>query len=152
MATQCTFANNYLFQVPKFPIVNVYNVSLSDGSVGRVKARFNNCIIYGLSPELNDSLDHFDICLRYCLLKSPEYDDRHFFNCIWEGNPCFLTVRDDQFFDYRLGNESDAIGKGNPDLCPEVARYDRYGNDRFVNGAIDLGAYVWIPVPEDEDQ
>ena len=57
--------------------------------------------------------------------------------------------RDDHFFDYRLGNESDAIGKGNPSLCPAEARYDRYGNDRLARGAVDLGAYVWTFIPEE---
>ena len=83
-------------------------------------------------------------------MKSPGKDDAHFINCVWEGDPQFLTLRDDYIFDYRLGNESDAIGKGNPDLCPAEARYDRYGNDRSARGAIDLGAYVWVPVPEDD--
>ena len=60
------------------------------------------------------------------MLKSAGTDDAHFINCVWEGNPQFLTVRDDHFFDYRLGNESDAIGKGNAALCPSEARYECY--------------------------
>ena len=90
--------------------------------------------------------------LRYCMLKSDGKDDNHFINCVWnadaEQGP-FLTVRDDYLFDYRLRNESDAIGKGNPALCPPEARYDRYGNDRLASGAVDLGAYVWIPQAEE---
>ena len=88
--------------------------------------------------------------MRYCLFKSEGKDDAHFIKCIWGADPQFLTVRDDYIFDYRLGNESDAIGKGNPALCPQEARFDRYGNDRFANGAIDLGAYVWTFIPEEE--
>ena len=61
-------------------------------------------------------------------------------------------MRDDYLFDYRLGNESDAIGKGNPDLCPSEARYDRYGNDRLAKGAVDLGAYVWTYIPDEEEE
>ena len=53
--------------------------------------------------------------MRYCLFKSSGTNDAHFINCVWEGDPCFLTVREDYIFDYRLGNESDAIGKGNPE-------------------------------------
>ena len=151
MASQCTFANYYLFKVPSYPIVNVFDVEFSDGSIGKIKARFDNSIIYGLSSEINEgTLDEFDVYLRYCLLRSSGNNDAHFINCIWEGDPLFLTVRDDYIFDYRLGNESDAIGMGNPDLCPAEARYDRYGNDRLTRGAIDLGAYVWVPIPEDE--
>ncbi len=150
-ASQCTFANNYLFTVPELPIVNIFDVEFSDGTIGKIKAYFDNCIIHGLSPELNEGkLDNFDVYMRYCLFKSNGEDDAHFINCVWEGDPMFLTVRDDHLFDYRLGNESDAIGKGNPALCPAEARYDRYGNDRLAGGAVDLGAYVWTYVPEED--
>lgn len=151
LASQCTFANYYLFKVPSFPIVNVFNVEYSDGSIGKIKARFDNSIICGLSKELNEGkLDDFDVYLRYCLLRSDGTDDAHFINCVWGGDPLFLTVRDDYIFDYRLGNESDAIGKGNPDYCPAEARYDHYGIDRLTRGAIDLGAYTWVPIDEDD--
>ena len=150
-ATQCTFANYYLFKVPSLPIVNVFDVEYSNGTIGKIKAYFDNCIIHGLSKVINEGeLDNFNVYLRYCLLKSSGTNDAHFINCVWEGDPDFLTLRDDNFFDYRLGNESDAIGKGNPELCPEEARYDRYGNDRWARSAIDLGAYVWVLVPEEE--
>ena len=152
MASQCTFANNYLFKVPSFPIVNVFDVEYNNGTLGKIKAYFDNCIIHGLSSEINEGdLDDFDVYLRYCLLKNTGNDDAHFINCVWDADPCFLTVRDDQIFDYRLGNESDAIGKGNPDLCPAEARYDRYGVDRRANGAIDLGAYAWVFIPDEEE-
>ena len=150
-ATQCTFANYYLFKVPSLPIVNVFDVEYSNGTIGKIKAYFDNCIIDGLCKEINEGeLDNFNVYLRYCLLKSSGTNDAHVINCVWEGDPDFLTLRDDNFFDYRLGNESDAIGKGNPELCPEEARYDRYGNDRWARSAIDLGAYVWVFVPEEE--
>ena len=154
MASQCTFANNYLFSVPTLPILNVFNIEFSDGSIGKIRGNFDNCIIHGMGkiPELNDStLDRYDIYMRYCLLRSSGNDDAHFINCVWEGDPHFLVNRDDYIFDYRLGNESDAIGKGNPDLCPQEARYDRYGNDRLAKGSVDLGAYVWIYVPDEEE-
>lgn len=150
-AAQCTFANNYLFVVPSYPIVNVFNVEYTDGTIGRIKAYFDNCILHGMVPELNEGeLDEFDVYMRYCLFKSDGDNDSHFINCVWEGDPKFLTVRDDYIFDYRLGNESDAIGKGNPSLCSAEARYDRYGNDRLASGAIDLGAYVWTFIPEED--
>ena len=151
MMSQCTFTNNYLFKFPSFPIVNVFNVEYSNGAIGRIKAYFDNCILYGLSSEINEgNLDEFDVYLRYCLLKSKGNDDEHFINCVWAADPHFLTVREDYLFDYRLGNESDAIGKGNSALCPDEARFDRYGNDRLANGAVDLGAYVWVPISEDQ--
>lgn len=151
MMSQCTFANNYLFVVPTLPLVSVYDVEFTNGTVGKIRACFDNCILYGLCPELNElKLDDYNVYLRYCLLKNKGNDDAHFINCVWDADPDFLTVRDDYHFDYRLGNQSDAIGKGNPALCPQEARYDRYGNDRFANGAIDLGAYVWTNVSDDQ--
>lgn len=150
-ATQCTFANYYLFKVPSFPIINVFDVKYSNGTTGNIKAYFDNCIIHGLYSDINETdLYDFDVYLRYCLLKSGGTDDDHFINCVWKGEPKFLTVRDDYYFDYRLGNESDAIGKGNPMLCPDEARFDRYGNDRLIRGAVDIGAYVWTEISEDD--
>ena len=154
MATQCTFANYYLFKVPSFPVVNVYDVEFDNGTTGKIRAYFDNCIIHALTKDtkaINEgNLGEFDVYLRYCLLHSSGNDDGHFINCVWNADPKFLTVRDDHYFDYRLGNESDAIGKGNPSLCTDEARYDRYGNDRLERGAIDLGAYVWIPITDEE--
>ncbi len=151
MMSHCTFANNYLFAVPTLPLVNVFNVEYTNGAIGKIRAYFDNCILYGLCTELNESkLDDFDVYMRYCLFKSAGDNDKHFINCVWEGDPCFLTVRDDYHFDYRLGNESDAIGKGDPAFCPAEGRYDRYGNDRLAKGSVDLGAYVWTYVPEEE--
>lgn len=155
-ASQCTFANNYLFEFPSFPVVNVYDVKYSDGSMGKIKAYFDNCILYSINdsvPEINQIvLDDFDVYMRYCLFKSDGGNDSHFINCIWTGDPCFLVSREDYIFNYRLGNESDAIGKGNPALCPEEGLYDRYGRYRLTNGAIDLGAYVWTYVPDEEEE
>lgn len=153
MMSQCTFANYYLFKAPTEPIVNVFDVEYNNGSIGKLKAYFDNCILYGLSSEINkNDLEGFDVYLRYCMLRSNGNDDNHFINCVWKADSVkspFLTVRDDYLFDYRLRNESDAIGKGNPALCPPEARYDRYGNDRLASGAVDLGAYVWIPQSEE---
>ena len=167
MMSQCTFANYYLFKSPSLPIVQVFNVEDGNGHIDRIRAYFDNCILHGLSSELSagelnaprDSilennvmnLDGFNVFMRYCLFKSPGTDNAHFINCVWEGNPHFLTVRDDHFFDYRLGNESDAKGKGNRDYCPDEAQYDRYGSDRFATGTIDLGAYVWVPISDDNN-
>ena len=173
-ATHCTFANYYLFKVPDLPIVNLFDLELFDNTIVKIGAHFDNCILYGLSDNLtvfnagrlvqtkdeqdrevwkvfnSQDIDNFNIFVRYCLIKGAEETGTHFINCVWDGDPCFLTVRDDYLFDYRLGNESDAIGKGNNDLCSDEARYDRYGNDRLTRGSVDLGAYVWVPVADEE--
>lgn len=174
-ATNCTFANYYLFTVPELPIVNVFDLELYDGTIAKISARFDNCILHGLTDKLQvfnmgrlvqkkdeqdrlvwkvfdfQDTDNSNVYMRYCLFRQDGTDDTHFINSVWLGDPCFLTVRDDQVFDYRLGNESDAIGMGNADLCTEEARYDRYGNDRLSRGSVDLGAYVWVPISDDED-
>lgn len=151
--SQCTFANYYLFAVPELPMLNVFNVEYSNGMIGKIRANFDNCVLYSLFNDCQEinvgDLEDFDVYMRYCLFKSDGTNDNHFINCVWDADPLFLTNRDEHLFDYRLNNESPAIGKGNPALCPPEARYDRYGNDRLATGAVDLGAYVWLPVPEE---
>lgn len=141
----CTFANYYLFSAISEPIVNVWKEHVTE-QVLPLTCYLDNCIIYGLAGDINAGvLDDYDVYLRNCLLKSAGEDDDHFINCVWSADPKFYTVREDYIFDYRLHNESDAIGRGDRSLCPDAARYDFYGNDRFANQGIDLGAYVWIP-------
>ncbi|MDE6399457.1 MAG: hypothetical protein K2L68_01170, partial [Muribaculaceae bacterium] len=60
-------------------------------------------------------------------------------------NPLFLTVRSDYYFNYRLMNDSPAIGKGNPAFVTAECLFDMDGLDRLANGAPDLGAYVYSP-------
>ena len=68
LASQCTFANYYLFKVPSLPIVNVFDVEFNNGTIGKIKADFNNCIIYGMSNEINKgNLDTLtSICVTVC--------------------------------------------------------------------------------------
>ena len=116
-------------------------------------ARFNNCIVYGNASDISaGDLTGSDVLLQYCLLRSSGTDDSNFLNCVWGGDPLFYTVREEYIFDYRLRNESDAIGKGSRGLCPPEVRFDRYGNDRFQSETIDIGAYVWIPEAENTEQ
>lgn len=144
----CTFANYYLFSAISEPIVNVWKDHITE-EVLPLTCYLDNCIIYGLASDINAGvLDDYDVYLRNCLLKSTGEDDAHFINCVWAGDPLFYTVRENYVFDYRLHNESDAIGRGDRSLCPESARYDFYGQDRFARDNIDLGAFVWVPEVE----
>ncbi len=144
----CTFANYYLFSAISEPIVNVWKEHVTE-QVMPLTCYLDNCIIYGLAGDINAGvLDDYDVYLRNCLLKADGEDDAHFINCVWKGDPLFYTVREDYIFDYRLHNESGAIGRGDRSLCPDHARYDRYGNDRLARDGIDLGAYVWVPEAE----
>lgn len=139
----CTFTNYYLFAISSEPIVNLF---YEEGGVPFPTGYMDNCILYGMVQEINiGDLEDTEFYLRNCLMKLNGTDDSHFIDMVWEADPKFKVVRDDYIFDYRLKNESDAIARGNRSLCPQSARYDRYGNDRFAREGIDIGAYVWIP-------
>ena len=149
--TQCTFANFYLFSAIKGSNITLFNQDEAK-QFAPMDCRVVNCISYGLGYDINDiasskKIVGTSIYFYNTLFKSSGNDDTHFFNCVWEGDPKFYVDREKYIFDYRLMNESAAIGKGDRSLCPEVARYDRYGQDRFSRDAIDLGAYVWVPAP-----
>ena len=146
----CTFANYYLFTAPMGAIVQFSHLDPnSDDSSGLpyTKADISNSIIYGLGTDLSrGDFAATDIFLRRCLLKSAGSDDDNFINCMWDTNPGFLTVREDYFFDYRLHDDSPAIGAADPALTRPEAAIDRYGLPR--GAAPDLGAYVNTPTED----
>lgn len=151
----CTFANYYLFSAITSPLLTLNYVLPKDKSYDNplMDAEFNNCVVYGNASDISEGdLKGSAVYLRNCLLRSKGNDDDNFINCVWGGDPKFYTVRKDYIFDYRLKNESDAIGKGDMMLCPDAARFDMLGNDRFASGSLDLGAYVWIEQKEEEKQ
>lgn len=149
----CTFANYYLFDAVSSAILSLRYV-LPDDKIYEnplMQAEFNNCVVYGNASDISiGDLAGSNVKLQYCLLRATGEDDSNFLSCIWGGDPKFYTVREDYLFDYRLKDESDAIGKGDPGLCPAAAQFDRYGNDRFLSSGLDIGAYVWIPEQADE--
>ena len=114
-------------------------------------ANFDNCLFYGLASGINEGdLTGSAVQLRNCLLQSAGEDDDNFIECVWEGDPKFYVVRDEYIFDYRLKNESDAIGKGNPAYCRGEIAADRYGVTRLhPDGTIDIGAYTWVEAVEE---
>ena len=146
----CTFTNYYLFGLKHCPIITI---DLTDDEGNRLEpsVRLDNCIICGNVKEFNENdFTGIDVLLRNCMLQSNGTDDSNFINCKWDGDACFLMQRDKYIFDYRLGNESSAIAAGDVSLCPEHALVDRYGQPRIYNGGIDIGAYRWIPVDDNE--
>lgn len=148
---QCTMANYYLFAAIEGTIAD-FAVQDSVGAYAPLDCQLDNCVLYGNCADVNmGDLTGTSIYLRNCLLKSNGSDDSNFLNCKWGGDPKFYTVREDYIFDYRLKNGSDAIAVGDRQLCPEKARYDRYGKDRFAADGIDLGAYVWVEADEDAE-
>lgn len=141
----CTLTNYYLFAISQEPILNLF-LDEATHEQWPMRCYLDNCIIYGMPTDINVGiLDDTDIYLRNCLMKSAGTDDSNFLNIVWAADPKFLVDREDYVFDYRLGDDSDAIGKGNRAYCPVTARYDRYGQDRFSGAGIDIGAYVWTP-------
>ena len=146
----CTFANYYLFSAIEGPIINL-ETKYDDDTPALFDGHFDNCIFYGNTNELNiNELDGTNVIMRNCLFKSNGEDDSCFINCMWDADPKFYTEREKYIFDYRLRDGSDAIARGDRSYCPDAARYDRYGVDRFASEGHDIGAYVWVPAPVTE--
>lgn len=147
----CTFANYYLFTALGGPAIQFshINADSDDGSgFPYMIADFTNSIIYGNGTELSHGdLTGTAITLRYCLLKSEGTDDDNFHCCIWGEDPLYYTIRNEYIFDYRLKNESPAIGAAYLEYTLPEATYDRYGLPRGTQP--DLGAYVYVPAEEE---
>ncbi len=141
----CTFANYYLFSAPGDAIICYSHLNAdSDDASGLpyTTADFANCIIYGNGADMSHGdLTGTNVMIRNCSLKSAGVDDANFIACLWECDPLYYTVRNEYIFDYRLKDESPAIGTGNLDLMLPEASTDIYGLPRGYNP--DLGAYVY---------
>lgn len=141
----CTFANYYLFAAIGGPAIafshfNGDTDDLSDHPY--LTATIDNSIIYGLGPDLSHGdLSGTDIMIRNCLLKSDGSDDDNFISCLWNEDPLYYTVRNEYIFDYRLKDDSPAIGAADPSLTAAEAETDGYGLQRGQQP--DLGAYVY---------
>lgn len=149
----CTFANYYLFSALGGPALSLNHISSDDedeSGLPLLKADISNSILYGLGTDiLPADLTGTDVTLRYCLLKSKGEDDDNFINCIWDTDPLYYTVRNEYYFDYRLKDESPAIGAANPELTLDDASVDAYGLPRGIQP--DLGAYVFSPSEAEGD-
>lgn len=160
----CTFANYYLFAAIGGAALQFDHLGLdkdsnpnNGGGAGTAEtdvtpvtsAEITNSIIYGLGPDISHGdLTGTQVFLRNCLLKSAGSDDANFLNCLWDKDPLYFTVRNDYIFDYRVHDDSPAIGAANPSLTLPQAALDAYGLHR---GPVpDLGAYVHTPDPRPE--
>ena len=149
---QCTFSNYYLFAAPWQSIVGLYHLlpgsDMSDQPL--MSAGFDNCIIYGMSTDINEpDLSGSQVFMRNVLLRSEGKDDDNFINCLWNADPLFYTVREDYLFNYRVRPDSPAIGAGNPTWVQAFFRYDMDGVDRLSEGSPTLGAYQYVPPKEE---
>lgn len=157
----CTFANYYLFSAIGGAALQFDHLGLDSdsnpyngGGVGTgetdrtpvTAAEITNSIIYGLGPDISHGdLTGTQVFLRKCLLKSKGSDDANFIGCLWDADPLYYTVRNDYIFDYRLKEDSPAIGAADPSLTLPAATLDAYGLQR--GSAPDLGAYVYTAPP-----
>lgn len=132
----CTLGNNYLFAA-------IEGAAVELAEPADITADFANCIIYGLGSDMSHGdLRDTAVTLRRCLLKSDGTDDDNFLNCIWNTDPLYHTVRADYLFDYRLQQDSPAIGAADPALTDPRAATDAYGTPRA--DAPSLGAYEYV--------
>lgn len=143
---QCTMANYYLFAISPEAILSLSHLSREDSSgVSNplMKADFSNCIIYGITSPLSPGdLEGSDVYMRNILLGVSGTDDNHFISCLWDENPEFETERDKYIFNYRLKEDSPAIGAGNPAYVTPECLFDMDGIDRLEWGNPALGAYA----------
>ncbi len=155
---QCTISNYYLFSAISEPMLSLYHINQPEaGSTGEpdpnptMQAQFGNCIIYGMGSDLNEGdLTGTQVFIRNTLLKSEGTDDDNFISCIWGGDPLFYTVREDYYFNYRVKADSPAIGAGDPAFVNELTQFDMDGVNRLADGNPTLGAYQYVPQPDDE--
>ncbi len=143
---QCTMANYYLFAISPEAILSLSHLSREDSSgVSNplMKADFSNCIIYGITSPLSPGdLEGTDVYMRNVLLGVKGSDDAHFISCLWDEDPEFETERDKYIFNYRLKEDSPAIGAGNPAYVTPECLFDMDGIDRLEWGNPTLGAYA----------
>lgn len=151
---QCTLANNYLFSAITEPLLSLFHLLPEDYEENEyplMRANFDNCIIYGLAADINvGDLSGSDVYLRNVLMKGKGTDDDHFISCLWNKDPLFYTVRADYYFNYMLKPDSPAIGAGNPAYVTSLCSTDMDGHNRLSDGNPALGAYVFIPVKEEQ--
>lgn len=150
---QCTIANYYLFSAiteAELSLYDIKNNEFNDTSTEPMRATFDNCIIYGLGSDINEGdLTGTSVFLRNVLLKAAGTNDDNFIDCLWDVDPLFYTVRNDYIFNYRLRPDSPAIGAGNPAYVNQESLYDMDGLNRLADGNPALGAYVFVPVPDE---
>lgn len=154
-----TVANYYnlpgpIRQTPSVVINNYYTDTLGVAQVRPVeKAYFGNSIIYGsLQEELmidfypdnaqaNFVFDHSLLRTTLNTSLTTQFD-----NCLFNKTPLFVNTAAEK--DYRLEEESPAIGAGKPSVAAAIP-FDILGNERLER--IDMGAYQYYEIDEEEE-
>jgi hypothetical protein len=154
----CTFAN--YFNLPNTPLRQTPSVLLNNyyfDNTGVVQIReleeafFGNCIIYGsIQEELFIDLytgSEISYTFDHCLIRTQRNTfDPSFVNVLTNSQPQFRDVSL-QAQDYRLKQNSPAIGAGNPDIAFSVP-FDILGLDRTQRA--DIGAYQYQVIEEEK--
>jgi hypothetical protein len=152
-----TVANYYSMPGPirQSHSVVINNFYLDENRIPQVrpieKAYFGNSIIYGSLQEeilINFYPDNSSANFLFdnCLVRTTTHNELSFgfANSIFNQNPRFFGVTS---WDYRLQEESPAIGVGSSVIASELP-FDILGNSRAER--VDLGAYQYYEIVEEE--
>ena len=149
----CTFANYYNISIRQTPsvLLNNYYVDVDENLQVRDFEHifFGNSIIYGSLQEelLFDFHPTTDpaYTFNHCLIRTQQDTfTPSFVEVIRNQNPRF---HDPGAQDYRLKENSPAIGAANPDIAFEIP-FDLLGQDRTESP--DIGAYQYYEIEEEE--
>lgn len=140
----CTVSNNYLFSFMGGAMVtlgNVNSVEPDGSSMPYLSARITNTIIYGSGAALSmPDLADTDVWLHRCLIGVTGTDDDHFTDILWGVDPLWWTDRSHYIFDYRLRDDSSALGASFDYVVPADAlplpATDFYGNAHPAPAAV----------------
>ncbi len=150
----CTFANYWSngFRTGAAVQLNNFEDRGNLQAADLTGAYFGNCIVTGnTSAELflnSNGQNLFNLNFDHCLIKferqspDPLYDFNNssiYTNILLNGDPSFLNVVQQ---DFRIGDNSEAIGSGNPDVALQVP-LDLLGFDRTSQP--DIGAFQYVP-------
>ena len=155
--TNCTFANYggtglSHSTTGTVAILNYYSPDGVHYTYGDLNATMRNCIVYGTldSEMVCDAVPNAaaNLVLDHCLLKMGTLIESfvHTSGCLMSQTPEFKY--DPQFVntsigDYHLKSGSPAINAGTP--ATNAGSKDRNGDNRVVDGIIDIGCYEYKP-------
>ncbi len=149
-----TIANYFRLDIRNTPSVLINNYYQDVDGVIQVRPFdqlfFGNSIIYGSNLEeiVLDIYDGttVDYTFDHCLIRTQmNAGSDSFINTLVNQDPMFY---DTQAHDFRLTEDSPAIGAGNPDIAIDIPT-DIEGNDRTQR--VDIGAVQYYPIEEEED-
>ncbi|MBT8178994.1 MAG: hypothetical protein HKP60_07745 [Eudoraea sp.] len=128
------------------------SINLPSQAADLTQAYFGNCIISGnTSTELflnSNGENLFNFNFEHCLIKfeqpsaDPLYDfgnTANYTNILLNGDASFLDLVEQ---DFRISENSDAIGNGKPEAAQRVP-FDLLGTDRTT--LPDIGAFQYVP-------